>query len=66
MPNGKRGGEMKCCLCNKPIEAKGSWKKGNNAEPIKKGRCCDICNATTVIPVRLKNALQDKTIKKGR
>jgi len=30
---------------------------GNNAEPIKKGRCCDICDNLKVIPARLKLAI---------
>ena len=43
---------MKCCLCKKQIEVKGTWTSGNNANPIKNGRCCDLCNATKVIPTR--------------
>jgi len=27
---------------------------GNNAEPITKGRCCDKCNLTIVLPERVK------------
>lgn len=44
---------MKCCLCHKEIEVKGTWKEGNNAEPLKKGRCCDVCDDTKVISARL-------------
>ena len=44
---------MKCCLCGKAIEVKGNWKEGNNAEPLKEGRCCYKCNDTRVIPARL-------------
>jgi len=40
---------MKCCICSKKIKT----KYGNNAEPIKEGRCCDLCNAIIVIPARL-------------
>jgi hypothetical protein len=40
---------MKCVICG--CEIKGY---GNNAEPVKSGRCCDTCNATKVIPARLK------------
>jgi len=46
---------MKCCLCKKEIEIKGTWKGGNNAMPLKKGRCCDKCNYLKVIPARIKN-----------
>ena len=42
-------GHFKCCICGK-IE-KGY---GNNAQPIKEGVCCDLCNSTVVIPARLK------------
>lgn len=28
---------------------------GNNAEPVNHGRCCDTCNSTVVIPVRMNN-----------
>ena len=41
----------KCCLCNEPLED----EFGNNPAPVKQeGRCCDVCNATKVIPARLK------------
>ena len=38
----------KCCLCSGQYEC---W--GNNALPLKDGRCCDECNETKVIPARL-------------
>ncbi len=38
-----------CVLCGKQIRG-----YGNNAEPLKRGRCCDICNKEKVIPARLK------------
>lgn len=41
---------MKCILCEKEIVG-----YGNNAEPLKKGKCCNECNATKVIPVRIGN-----------
>ena len=40
----------KCVICGAPIEG-----YGNNAEPVKKGKCCDKCNQEIVIPARLKN-----------
>ena len=51
---------MECCICKGEIEkkfnAKGKmvYDTGNNARPIKEGRCCDVCDATTVIPERIK------------
>ena len=50
---------MECVICNGEIEQKkladGTvyWESGNNAEPVKEGRCCDVCNHTVVIPTRL-------------
>tara|TARA_R100001244_G_scaffold103588_1_gene76989 strand:- start:362 stop:547 length:186 start_codon:yes stop_codon:yes gene_type:complete len=38
----------KCTLCKKEING-----YGNNAEPIKQGRCCDLCNDLYVIPARI-------------
>lgn len=37
-----------CCICKKPIKG-----YGNNAEPIKKGTCCDKCNKTYVVLARM-------------
>ena len=51
---------MKCCICKKEIEVlrnpegKVIWDMGNNAEPVKKGRCCDMCNNTIVLTARIK------------
>lgn len=45
---------MKCCICGGEIENKFGWDRGNNALPIKDGRCCDTCNDMEVIPARLK------------
>ena len=38
----------KCCLCRKKLDNK--W--GNNANPLKNGRCCDNCNTSKVLPAR--------------
>lgn len=38
----------KCVICGKEIQG-----YGNNAEPLKKGRCCDKCNAKVIL-ARLK------------
>lgn len=46
-----------CCLCGNKIypqiKVSGDYW-GHNALPLKNGRCCDSCNATKVIPERLK------------
>jgi hypothetical protein len=39
----------KCCLCDREFSG-----YGNNAEPLKIGICCDVCNVTKVIPERLR------------
>ena len=44
---------MKCILCGKKIEVVGTWRCGNNAQPLSDGRCCNSCNSTKVIPARL-------------
>lgn len=38
----------KCSICKKEYAG-----FGNNAEPVNKGKCCDNCNASVVIPVRM-------------
>ena len=38
----------KCCLCGKEIEG-----YGNNPSPLKGDICCDECNATILVPLRL-------------
>ena len=40
--------EKKCCICGKEFIG-----IGNNAEPIKKGFCCDSCNSRFVIHARI-------------
>lgn len=45
---------VKCCLCKKEIEIINGWDSGNNAEPVKNGRCCDKCNFNKVILKRLR------------
>ena len=41
---------MKCCICKAPIK-----DFGHNPQPVmKRGRCCDSCNFSIVIPVRIK------------
>lgn len=50
---------MKCCICGKEIESRYGWDKGNNAEPVKKGRCCDVCDRTVVIPARIREMVKE-------
>ena len=51
--------KLLCVICGNKImpllNEKGVivWDQGNNAEPIKSGRCCDECNMIFVIPARL-------------
>lgn len=51
--------KMKCSICDKEIEqrkdynGKVYWSEGNNADPIKDGRCCDACDCMIVIPARM-------------
>jgi hypothetical protein len=52
--------EIKCSICKKPIEPKGTWIWGNNAEPINDGRCCDFCDDMIVIPERIRIYLENK------
>ena len=42
----------KCIICKKEYEG-----FGNNAQPVKYGRCCDNCNSTMVVPARLGSLL---------
>ena len=46
---------MKCCLCGNEIEVNqlSGWADGNNAMPLKDGRCCDVCDVL-VIKERIK------------
>lgn len=37
-----------CCICKKELKG-----YGNNAEPFRKGVCCNKCNSEFVIPSRL-------------
>jgi hypothetical protein len=40
--------QNKCVLCNGLIEG-----YGNNADPVARGKCCDECNVTKVMPARV-------------
>ena len=47
-----------CCFCNEPIpplqdeDGNNVYWEGNNAKPLKDGRCCDPCNIKYVINTR--------------
>ena len=47
---------MKCTICGLKIKTDfdGIWDGGHNAEPVNEGRCCEKCNDTIVIPMRLR------------
>ena len=55
-----------CCLCNKKSLGWGDRKQyGNNPQPlVEEGQCCNKCNSTKVIPVRLEK-IGYKTSTKG-
>ena len=41
--------KMDCCLCGSAIDVQhfqngNVWFHGNNAQPVKEGRCCTECN----------------------
>ena len=46
----------KCCICKESCIG-----FGNNPDPVKeKGRCCDVCNYTKVIPARIEKTIFKK------
>lgn len=55
---------MKCCICGKEmVHPFLKQYRGNNPWPVDKtagARCCDECNATYVIPKRMKLMLGEK------
>lgn len=57
---------MNCSICQKQIEVHNGWDKGHNAEPVSDGRCCDVCNATVVIPARINLMTKDYLTKTMR
>jgi len=40
-------------ICGERIVKRGPWDKDSSAWPVEKGRCCDTCNSSVVIPARL-------------
>jgi len=49
--------EGKCCICGGEYT---QW--GNNALPLKDGRCCNLCNGEYVLPARIQNMEEGKSI----
>ncbi len=56
-----------CCLCGNKVEEKINpydgkvyWNQGEDAQPVKDGRCCKICNINIVLPARLKAHYQQQ------
>tara|TARA_R100001530_G_scaffold114889_1_gene81862 strand:- start:511 stop:684 length:174 start_codon:yes stop_codon:yes gene_type:complete len=46
---------MKCVICKKKIMTTSyGWSRGHNPAPVAvEGRCCEQCNTTIVIPMRI-------------
>ena len=58
--------EKKCCICGKTF-----IEYANNAEPIRKGVCCDSCNSRFIIHTRLlaskiKSSISYEVVKNGQ
>ena len=54
---------MNCIICTDEIlpQPISGWDKGHNPYPVKdKGRCCEDCNSTIVVPVRLTGLMDFK------
>ena len=56
----------KCCICGKTF-----IEHTNNAEPIRKGICCDSCNSRYIIHTRLlaskiKSSISFEVVKNGQ
>ena len=52
---------MNCIICKDEIlpQPVSGWDKGHNPYPVKdKGRCCDDCNSTIVVPVRFSGLMK--------
>jgi hypothetical protein len=46
----------RCVICNLDLADRAKdkrWLLGNNAQPVKDGRCCDQCNTEIVLPARI-------------
>ena len=53
-----------CCICGNLVEEKTHegkvyWNQGEDASPVKDGRCCQKCNWEIVVPARLNKSNDD-------
>lgn len=48
---------MKCVICREDLD-----KFGHNARPYAEGRCCEICNVSWVIPMRIRLMQMGQTL----
>ena len=56
----RMGQGQTCVICSALFQ-----EFGHNAEPVKRGRCCNLCNDAVVIPERIRlMRLQDETVRK--
>lgn len=58
--------EKKCCICGREFNG-----FGNDAEPVRKGVCCDSCNSKFIIHTRLltskiKSSISYEVVKNGQ
>jgi hypothetical protein len=57
----------KCIICGDKIDVQlHGWADGHNAEPVRKGRCCTMCNDFVVIPFRIAQVYAPKDDKKTK
>lgn len=54
----KRLRPRKCCICGEAVRG-----MGHNAEPVKKGVCCDYCDSAVVFPRRLQQVRNNRKLK---
>ena len=53
---------LTCVICEHKIEPNPitGWAYGHNADPVAKGRCCDYCHSTDVLPARIMGVFNGK------
>lgn len=45
-----------CIICGEKYD-----RYGHNAQPIIKGRCCDVCDKIKVMPERLRQVMSNRS-----